>query len=84
MICQAVVAHAFNPSTWEAEASGFLSSRPAWSTEWVPGQPELHGKTLSQKNQTKPNQKQNKKRIIQRPRGAGKIAKLGKCLHPEV
>jgi hypothetical protein len=30
-----VVAHAFNPSTWEAEASGFLSSRPAWSTEWV-------------------------------------------------
>ncbi|GAB1298240.1 Myb-related protein B [Apodemus speciosus] len=27
-----VVAHAFNPSTWEAEAGGFLSSRPAWST----------------------------------------------------
>jgi hypothetical protein len=25
-----VVAHAFNPSTWEAEAGGFLSSRPAW------------------------------------------------------
>jgi major histocompatibility complex class I len=31
--CRAVVAHAFNPSTWEAEAGGFLSSRPAWSTE---------------------------------------------------
>jgi hypothetical protein len=30
---QAVVAHAFNPSTWEAEAGRFLSSRPAWSTE---------------------------------------------------
>jgi hypothetical protein len=28
-----VVAQAFNPSTWEAEAGGFLSSRPAWSTE---------------------------------------------------
>jgi hypothetical protein len=30
-----MVAHAFNPSTWEAEAEagGFLSSRPAWSTE---------------------------------------------------
>jgi hypothetical protein len=28
-----VVAHVFNPSTWEAEAGGFLSSRPAWSTE---------------------------------------------------
>jgi hypothetical protein len=24
-----VVVHAFNPSTWEAEAGGFLSSRPA-------------------------------------------------------
>jgi hypothetical protein len=25
----AVVAHTFNPSPWEAEAGGFLSSRPA-------------------------------------------------------
>jgi hypothetical protein len=25
-------AHAFNPSTWEAKAGGFLSSMPAWST----------------------------------------------------
>jgi hypothetical protein len=30
---QAVVAQAFNPSTSEAEAGRFLSSRPAWSTE---------------------------------------------------
>jgi hypothetical protein len=30
---RAVVAHAFNPSTWEAEAGGFLSSSPAWSTQ---------------------------------------------------
>jgi hypothetical protein len=29
------VVHTFNPSTWEAEAGGFLSSRPAWSTKWV-------------------------------------------------
>ena len=28
-----VVAHTFNPSTPEAEAGGFLSSRSAWSTE---------------------------------------------------
>jgi MHC class I antigen len=28
-----MVVHAFNLSTWEAEAGGFLSSRPAWSTE---------------------------------------------------
>jgi major histocompatibility complex class I len=29
----AVVAHAFNPSTWEAEVGRFLSLRPAWSTK---------------------------------------------------
>jgi hypothetical protein len=34
-----VLAHTFNPSSQEAEAGGFLSSRPVWSTEWVPGQP---------------------------------------------
>ena len=28
-----VVVHTFNPSTWEAEADGALSSMPAWSTE---------------------------------------------------
>jgi major histocompatibility complex class I len=33
LIKPGVVAHAFNPSTWEAEAGGFLSSRTAWSTE---------------------------------------------------
>jgi hypothetical protein len=30
---RAVVADVFNPSTWEAEAGGFLSLRPAWYTE---------------------------------------------------
>jgi hypothetical protein len=54
---RAVVAHAFNPSTWEAEAGRFLSSSPAWSTKLVPGQPGLHRETLSQKNK---NSKQNK------------------------
>jgi hypothetical protein len=29
----ALVAHAFNPSTWEAEADEFLGLRPTWSTE---------------------------------------------------
>jgi hypothetical protein len=47
---RAVVAHTFNLSTWEAEAGGFLSLRPAWCTEWVPGQPGLHRGTLSQTN----------------------------------
>jgi hypothetical protein len=30
---RAVVLHAFDPSTWEAEAGRFLSSKPAWSTK---------------------------------------------------
>jgi hypothetical protein len=30
---RAVVVHTFNPSTWKAEAGGFLSLRPAWSTK---------------------------------------------------
>jgi hypothetical protein len=33
----AVVAHAFSPSICEEEAGGFLSLRPAWSTELEPG-----------------------------------------------
>ena len=44
-----MVAHASNPSTREAEAGGFLSLRPSWSSEWVPGQPGLYRETLSQK-----------------------------------
>jgi hypothetical protein len=56
----AVVVHAFNPSTWEAEAGRFLSSRPAWSTKWVPGQPGLHREILSQTH-TQTNKQQQKK-----------------------
>jgi hypothetical protein len=52
MRSQAVV-YTFNPSTWEAEAGGFLSSRPAWSTECVPGQPGLYRETLSRKTKKK-------------------------------
>jgi hypothetical protein len=48
-----VVAHAFNPCTQEAEVGGFLSSRPAWSTKWVPGQPGLYRETLSRKKKKK-------------------------------
>jgi hypothetical protein len=36
----------------------FLSSRPAWSTEWVPGQPGLHRETLSQKTKPQTNKKE--------------------------
>jgi hypothetical protein len=55
-----MVVHAFNPSTQKAEAGGFLSSRPAWITKWVPGQLGLYREVLSQ-NKTKQNKtKQNK------------------------
>jgi hypothetical protein len=56
-----VVAHAFNPSTWEAEAGGFLSSRPAWSKKWVPGQPGLYKETLSRKTKKKKKKEKRKK-----------------------
>jgi hypothetical protein len=56
------VAHTFNPSTWEAETGGFLSSRPAWSTKRVPGQPGLYRETLSRKTKKKKKKKKKKKR----------------------
>ena len=34
--------HAFNSSTWAAEAVRTLSSRPAWTTEGIPGQPDYY------------------------------------------
>jgi hypothetical protein len=40
-------------SVQEVEAGGFQSSRTAWSTERVPGQPGLHRETLSQKKKKK-------------------------------
>jgi hypothetical protein len=55
-----VVVHSFNPSTQKAEAGRFLSSRPAWSTKCVPGQPGLYRETLSRNKQTnKQNPKNN-------------------------
>jgi hypothetical protein len=57
--CRAVVACAFNPSTWEAEAGGFLSLRPAWSTELVPEQLGLHRETLSRKRKKSKKSKGN-------------------------
>jgi hypothetical protein len=40
------VVHTFSPSTL-AQISGYVNSRPAWSTEQVPGQPGLHRETMS-------------------------------------
>jgi hypothetical protein len=67
-----VVSHAFNPSTWEAGAGGFLSSRPAWSTEWIPGQPGLYRETLSRKT------KQNKTTTTPPPKK--RVVKEDLCL----
>jgi hypothetical protein len=53
-----------NPSAWEAKAGRFLSSRPAWSTEWVPGQPWLHRETLSQTKQNKQNKTNTKPKSL--------------------
>ena len=55
-----VVAHPFNLSTQETEPGRSLSSRSAWTTEQVPGQPGLHKETLSQE-QNKTNKQKNKK-----------------------
>jgi hypothetical protein len=58
-----VVADTFNPSTREAEAGQFLRWRPAWSTEWVPGQPGLHRERnpVSKNKKKTKNKKTNKK-----------------------
>jgi hypothetical protein len=57
-----MVVHDFNPSTQEAEAGGFRSSRPAWSTEWIPGQPGLNREILSWKAKTKHNKNKKPKK----------------------
>ena len=48
-----VVAHAFNPNTWEAEAGGFQSLRPAWVQD---------SQGYTEKPCLKQNKKQNKTR----------------------
>jgi hypothetical protein len=56
------VVHVFNPSTQEAEAAGSPSSRPAWSTDQVPGQIGLNRETLSQSALIPALQKKKKKK----------------------
>jgi hypothetical protein len=57
-----VVAHAFNPSTWEAEAGRFLSSRPVWSTsEFQDSQGYTEKPCLEKQNKTKQNKTEQNK-----------------------
>jgi hypothetical protein len=57
-----VVAHTFNPSTWEAEAGGFLSSRPAWSTSEFQDSQGYSEKSCLEKTKKKKKQKNKKKK----------------------
>jgi hypothetical protein len=53
--CQAMMAHAHNPSTREAEAGRSVSLRSVWSIMRVTGQPGLHRETLSQRKHKQAN-----------------------------
>jgi hypothetical protein len=53
-----MVAQAFNPSTREAEAGGFLSSRPAWSIEFQDSQGYTEKPCLEKPKKQKQKQKQ--------------------------
>jgi hypothetical protein len=52
MVALGVVAHTFNPSTWGAEAGGFLSSRPGLHSEFQDTQGYTENPVLKNK-QTK-------------------------------
>jgi hypothetical protein len=60
--CWAVGAHAFIPSTWEAEASGFLRLRPAWYTKASYTTVRAIQKILSQKTRKKKKKDRNRKK----------------------
>ena len=59
---QAVVAHAFSPSTWEIEASGFLSSRTARTAQRNPVSKNKQEKKKKKKRKRKEKKKEEKRR----------------------
>jgi hypothetical protein len=62
-----VVAHTFNPSTWEAEADGSLTlSQPGLLNEFQDSQGYTE-KNLSQTKQNKTKQNENKPKMLQSP-----------------
>jgi hypothetical protein len=56
-----MVAHAFNPSTWEAEAGGFLSSRPLYKVSSWTARAIQRNPISTKQNKTKQNKKQKTK-----------------------
>ena len=59
------MSHTFNLSTQEAESGRSLSSKPAWSTEQVLGQPGLHRQILSGRKKKGKEREQERKKKIQ-------------------
>ena len=60
-----VAAHTFNPSTWETETGGFLSSSPpGLQSEFQDSQSYTENPCLEKPNQTKQPPLQNKKQKI--------------------
>ena len=58
----------YHLSSWEAEASRSLYSRPAWFTELVPGQPELKPYLKKQKTNKAIATKERKNELKERER----------------
>jgi hypothetical protein len=58
------MAHAFNPSTREAEAGGFLSSRPAWSQSEFQDSQDYTENPVSKNQKPKPKPKPKKKKKL--------------------
>ena len=59
-----VVAHVFNPSTQEAEAGGFLNSRPAWSVYRVSSRTARATQRNPCLEKPKKEEKNNQKEIV--------------------
>jgi hypothetical protein len=54
--------HAFNPSTWEAEAGRFLCSRPAWSKSEIQNSQGYTEKPCLEKLKKRKTEKKKKKK----------------------
>jgi hypothetical protein len=75
---RAVVVHTVNPSTWEAEAGGSLSLRPAWSTEDRQGYTEKQNSNSKQNNKKKQEQATVVRNVYRKKTGS--LQSSGTCL----
>jgi hypothetical protein len=77
-----VSAPTFNPNTQENRSSKSLSSRPAWSTEWVPGQ--SRGRRESLISKTKTSKWEERKEGKERREKSIKLQRINLCHHNSV